>query len=217
MAHRWLASVALLITVSLSGCMGIQTVGTGCVDSCGQCDGCGPRPIPCNPREGMRQIGRSIVCSGGCGEVYYGEWISSPPDCEDPCDPCQQWTGGCGEKCLPCVRLHSFLSCLAGKRLRCDYSRDVFDICSICRQEYCDPGCDTCPSCCEGESYEDGSSIMSGDGAWSEQYEGSSSGSTPYAPGSQFKPMPRARLASSTTNGFNTQTKAPCNCGKHAP
>jgi len=34
------------------------------------------------------------TCGKGCGEVYWGEWVSDPPDCCDPCDQCfGQWTG----------------------------------------------------------------------------------------------------------------------------
>ena len=39
----------------------------------------------------------------GCGDIYWGEWISDPPDCCDPCDQCGSFTGagvccdaGCG-------------------------------------------------------------------------------------------------------------------------
>ena len=217
MSHRWLASLAILVTVLLSGCMCIQDVGTGCMDPCDQCDSCGPRPIPRNPCEGLRQIRRSIVCGGGCGEVYYGEWLSTPPDCVDPCDSCQNWSGGCGEKCFPCVRLHSLLSCLVGKRLHCDDAHDVFDICRICGQARCESGCDTCSSCGGGDSGDDGDSIISDDGSWSEQYESSSDTSMPHVSSSQFKPMPRAHLASSRSSIHATQPKASCNCGKHSP
>jgi hypothetical protein len=34
------------------------------------------------------------ACSGGCGEVYWGEWVSDPPDCCDPCNDCGHFTGG---------------------------------------------------------------------------------------------------------------------------
>ncbi len=27
-------------------------------------------------------------CGGGCGEVYWGEWLNDPPDCCDPCGEC---------------------------------------------------------------------------------------------------------------------------------
>lgn len=37
--------------------------------------------------------------SGGCGEVYWGEWMSDPPAPCDPCDDCGNWTGGCGTGC----------------------------------------------------------------------------------------------------------------------
>jgi hypothetical protein len=212
MLHRWFALSAILVAASLSGCMAIHN-GPGCVDSCAQCDDCCPPPIPCNPWEGMCQMCRSTVCSGGCGEVYYGEWYNNPPDCVDPCDECQVWNGGCGEKCFPCVRIFSFLSCLHGKRLRCDDTPDVFDICRICNHACCEEGCDTCPSCCGDEEYIDEGSILYDDGM--SMTEGSS---TSVAAGrmvdSEFRPMPRARLASSSNVRSSGTTKAPCNCGK---
>ena len=33
-------------------------------------------------------------CFGGCGETYWGDWYGDPPDCNDPCDTCGNWTGG---------------------------------------------------------------------------------------------------------------------------
>jgi hypothetical protein len=32
----------------------------------------------------------------GCGDVYWHEFHSDPPDCCDPCDEYGNWTGGCG-------------------------------------------------------------------------------------------------------------------------
>lgn len=208
MSHRWLAGLAILTSVLFSGCMSIECVGTGCGDCSDPCGGCGPRPIPRNLCDDMCQVRRSVVCGGGCGEVYYGEWTSTPPDCADPCDPCSgDWVGGCDDKCWPCVRLHSLFSCLVGKRLHCDDSRDVFDICSICNREPCATGCDTCSSCGGEEIYDDGDSIISDDGVYSEVVDGSMSHTT----ASQFKPMPR--MASSSTR-IASHPKS-CNCGKH--
>jgi hypothetical protein len=33
-------------------------------------------------------------CGDGCGELYWSEWHSDPPDCSDPCDRCGNWTAG---------------------------------------------------------------------------------------------------------------------------
>jgi hypothetical protein len=50
----------------------------------------------------------------GCGEIYWGEWLSDPPDCCDPCDACGNFTGagvccdhGCGLGIL-CRLCHLF-------------------------------------------------------------------------------------------------------------
>jgi len=32
---------------------------------------------------------------GGCGERYWGDWYSNPPECRDPCDCYGNFTGGC--------------------------------------------------------------------------------------------------------------------------
>jgi len=50
---------------------------------------------------------RCATCGKGCGEIYWGEWISDPPDCCDPCDQCYGcYTGPHGACCLgPCQRL----------------------------------------------------------------------------------------------------------------
>jgi len=44
---------------------------------------------------------RCDTCGKGCGEIYWGEWISDPPDCCDPCDQCYGcYTGPHGACCL---------------------------------------------------------------------------------------------------------------------
>ena len=41
----------------------------------------------------VRNLFRMYNCqTGGCGEVYWHDWISDPP-CADPCDSCGNWTG----------------------------------------------------------------------------------------------------------------------------
>lgn len=213
MARRLLAALVLVATVSMSGCMGIRHVGTGCQDNCDQCDGNCSRPIPRGPLEGLSMAHRSLTCSGGCGEVYYGEWISTPPDCVDPCDECQEFTGGCRDKCLPCGRLRGMFSGLIGQRYRCDTSRGLFNICDMCAGPYSDPGTGPCSSCGGDEVYSEGESVVLGDGEWTDDRIGSAE---PSAELGQFKPMPRARFASSTRTMLQaTPTKPGCNCGKH--
>lgn len=84
-------------------CGGGCGVGGNCGESCGvandpilgDCNKCGvcggsncPGFTPCGYLKYM------LTCSGGCsGQMYYGEWISDPPACCDPCDNCGNWTG----------------------------------------------------------------------------------------------------------------------------
>ncbi len=58
----------------------------GCTDGCG---GCGPgwnhRPVARGPLESVHLMRKRLLCGAGCGETYFGEWRSHPPDCADPC------------------------------------------------------------------------------------------------------------------------------------
>ncbi len=88
--------------------------------ACGPCEPeCGPECRPpvagvrpwggpvCGPRH--PSYGRGLLgwlfalfrphgawCDGGCGERYWGGFLSDPPDCCDPCDRCGNWVGGVG-------------------------------------------------------------------------------------------------------------------------
>lgn len=64
------------------------------VEHCDDCDGNYVRPLAYGPLQGLRNLRRQLTCGGGgCGEVYFGEWISTPPDCYDPCCG-DQFVGG---------------------------------------------------------------------------------------------------------------------------
>lgn len=97
-----LGSWLLVTTIStlglMSGCCTPGLMGPGCGvagDHCYDCEGgFGPRqPLATGPIDALRNMRRSLVCGGGCGEVYYGEWISTPPHCQDPCHG-DQFVGG---------------------------------------------------------------------------------------------------------------------------
>jgi hypothetical protein len=76
--------VALCVSaVGCAGPLGCRLAGDNCYDCAGGY--VSERPLATGPIDALRQARRSLVCGGGCGEVYYGEWISSPPDCQDPC------------------------------------------------------------------------------------------------------------------------------------
>lgn len=73
--------------------------GTGC-DQCGGTS-CGHTGYARGPFDHLRKLGLGVVCGDGCGDIYWGEWISDPPDCCDPCGPYGMWTGsrvGCPPK-----------------------------------------------------------------------------------------------------------------------
>lgn len=65
----------------------------------GACNECGPGPGGgCDDTGAVGGLGpwlrRQLTAGHGCSEIYWGEWISDPPDCADPCDLCHgQWTG----------------------------------------------------------------------------------------------------------------------------
>ncbi len=135
-----------LITVSLaafmmSGCCcgpygacgggGIGECTTGCNDCEGV--GVGGPPMAYGPIHHLTQMRKSLVCGTGCGEVYYGEWRSTPPDA---CDPCcdDQFVGGavpCRPFCWqwqPGQFLFGKLGSLYGKRF-CEGCGNTFDAC----------------------------------------------------------------------------------------
>ena len=144
---NWLfGAMAIGICVIATGCCGPIGCGVGCNlpgDSCHDCDGCysPERPIPHGPIDALRQMKRSLVCGGGCGEVYYGEWTSTPPDAYDPC--CGDRFVGGATKCRPfCWQPGMFLGNLYGKRF-CEGGIDCG--CDDCAGVgYDDCGCDTC-------------------------------------------------------------------------
>lgn len=63
--------------------------------SCGSCGAC---ESPCRTHAGPLSLIASVFtrdawsCTG-CGERYWGDFYSDPPDCHDPCDRCGNYTG----------------------------------------------------------------------------------------------------------------------------
>ncbi|HMP80373.1 MAG TPA: hypothetical protein PKD54_13040 [Pirellulaceae bacterium] len=114
----WIVILGMIV-LGTSGCCAPMGCGFGCnaLSGCYDCEGgFGPPRIPRGPVDGLRQAKRSLVCGRGCGEVYYGEWISTPPDC---CDPCcgDQFVGG-AVRCTPfCWEPGTLLRHLYGRRL----------------------------------------------------------------------------------------------------
>lgn len=125
--------ILMCLTVSLMSmgcCCGPLQCGSGCgFPACGSdcgdpgCNDCGESVcgnMPYSPLDGMRRLKRSIGCGFGCGETYYGEWRSTPPDA---CDPCcgDQWVGGAVPHRPFCWQPGRLLAGLYGSRF-CDGS-----------------------------------------------------------------------------------------------
>jgi len=72
----------------------------GSTDACGVCGG------TCQGHTPAQHMKYMLTCASGCGEIYWGEWFSDPPDDCDPCDDWGHWIGpvDCsGPSCLESV------------------------------------------------------------------------------------------------------------------
>jgi hypothetical protein len=103
-------AVACCWLLASSGCCCLDRLycPAECAGSCeggGGCNGCATSCLRTN-----------LTCGAGCGDVYWGEWMSDPPDACDPCNNCGNWTGSgcCPPGLLDC--LCGSLSCLFGGR-----------------------------------------------------------------------------------------------------
>ncbi len=98
--------------------------GSACCDAwdpvLGSCSACGVCGGNCEGHTPAQHLKHKLTCASGCGELYWGEWISDPPDRCDPCDNWGNWTGptGCCEPtCLEKVAAgwHSLFGGHGGK------------------------------------------------------------------------------------------------------
>ncbi len=86
--------------VSRPRCGSYNVCGSRSCGSCGDCDSCGScsRPRACcgllTPIAAL--FSRETWSCHGCGERYWGDWYSDPPDCHDPCDRCGNFVGNGG-------------------------------------------------------------------------------------------------------------------------
>lgn len=109
MTNHFATGLALsLLAFAASGCCCIDRpyCPTGCGDhvAAEYGGGCESNCHGCSLGQHVRnQLGG---CAG-CGDVYWGEWTSDPPDNCDPCDGCGHWIG---PRCCP-PRLFDFLTC----------------------------------------------------------------------------------------------------------
>jgi hypothetical protein len=68
--------------------------GDACADPCGDC--CYGRPWHRGPLSCLFALFTPAYWGGrGCGERYWGDFYSDPPDCWDPCDCNGNYTGRC--------------------------------------------------------------------------------------------------------------------------
>lgn len=94
----------LIVVIGLSGCvcMDQRYEPSACNEQwdkvLGSCDQCGVCGGSCEGRTPCQSLKHVLSCGAGCGEIYWGEWISDPPDDCDPCDNCGNWVG---PRCCP--------------------------------------------------------------------------------------------------------------------
>ncbi len=86
----------LLALVAMAGLIG----SSGCC--CCGCGGCREALFHRDRPDDYKGAG-SYFCGCGCGELYCGDWHSTPPH-DDPCDCCGNWVGGC-EESMPAYQL----------------------------------------------------------------------------------------------------------------
>lgn len=77
-------------------------LGGHCHDCDGMVGGLAGRPLIYGPLNRLRNLGSCLTCGLGCGEVYAGEWTSTPPDACDPCGSDYCGGGSCGTGVFPC-------------------------------------------------------------------------------------------------------------------
>ncbi len=142
--YMMLCAVAAMAAMMTGCCGGPIGFATGPGSHCNYCDGAPTGPqIYRGPIARLAAAHKRTVCGNGCGEVYYGEWLSNPPDCCDPCDNAQQ----CTPPIVPqCGFFYRLFRGLYGVRLPQD----------DCCEEECIEDCGSCDSCGGGEVIHEG-------------------------------------------------------------
>lgn len=137
-----------VVAMAASGCCGPRGCGIGCSTGCGDCGsasisscGCGgPSCGGGGPLSAIRNARRGLICGSGCGESYVGEWISTPPDCNDPCCG-DQFVGGAVKARPFCRQRGGLLRSFYGTRT-CSGSESSVD---------CGCGGSSCDTCSAGD------------------------------------------------------------------
>lgn len=134
-----------VVAMAASGCCGPRGCGVGCSTGCSDCGSASVSGCGCGvgggggPLSALRNARRGLICGSGCGEAYIGEWISTPPDCKDPC--CNDQFVGGAVKARPFTRQRgTLLRSLYGTRT-CSGNESSAD---------CGCGDTTCGSCSSG-------------------------------------------------------------------
>ncbi len=93
------AATLLFATTSFIGCATLEVPyvppghAGGWDPVFGNCDTCGTCGGHCEGHTPASYIGHQLRCAGGCGEIYWGPWLSNPPDQCDPCNDCGEFVG----------------------------------------------------------------------------------------------------------------------------
>ncbi len=92
--NRFALTTVLLLSVnSLVGCATLEVPYDPPGHACGwdpmfgSCDTCGVCGGTCEGHTPASYLGHQLRCTTGCGEIYWGPWHDTPPEC-DPCDEC---------------------------------------------------------------------------------------------------------------------------------
>lgn len=162
-----ICSMLFALVGAFSGCCGISgrvTQCNGCNDGYGGGGGAGQCAArPAGPLVSLLNARRQLICGSGCGEAYYGEWISTPPDCNDPCAG-EQFVGGATPSNPFCVQPGTIFGNLYGSR-NCEFCGNAFSDCGCGDDGY--GGCpgDCGGGCCGGavqETYVDAGTVIDG-------------------------------------------------------
>ena len=123
---NWRSMAALLLAImAIGGCANERVYRcnekghpllSGRYDSCASasthCHLCGKRAGHCFGHP-LVYLKEKLFCNG-CGDIFFDEWLSDPPDKCDPCDDCHgDWVG---ERCCPPKMLHRVGAMFVGGR-----------------------------------------------------------------------------------------------------
>ena len=125
------------------GCGEVGCGDVGCAPDC--CDPCCRPYRPFARLACLADLFRPITwCGPVCGERYWGDFYSDPPDCSDPCDPCGNYVGGRPPQWPHCPngRFRGFLGLLFGP-----HTHGGCGSCVECANVGCVAPCGGCDTC----------------------------------------------------------------------